>query len=66
MEKNFDGIIFYTRRPVDRRKIKTKSFFLSFLKNNEFLAHNPERRVNIRRQNTGDRLGAKLKNGVST
>ena len=67
MDKNFDGIVFYTRRPVDRRKVEDKHFFQRFRENNTYLALNPERRVSVRRQNKEDMLGAKLqKNGVST
>jgi hypothetical protein len=60
MEKNFDGIVFYTRRPIDRRRVDDKRFFQRFRGNNEYLDHNPERRVKIRRQNTGDMLEAEL------
>jgi hypothetical protein len=67
MEKNFDGIVYYTRRPVDRRKVEDKRFFQRFRENNEYLNHNTERRVKVRRQNTGDMLGEKLqKNAIST
>ena len=66
MEKNFDDIVFYTRRPDDRRKVEDKRFFLRFRENNEHLDPNPERRVNIRRQNTGDMLGAKLQKNAKS
>ena len=51
MEKKFDPIVFYTRKPVDRRKVENRRFSL----NQEYLDQTPEKRINIRRQNTGDR-----------
>lgn len=47
MEKKFDDIVFYTRRTVDRRKVEGRGSFLK----QEYLKHNPERRVANRRQN---------------
>ena len=43
MEKNFGTIAFNTRRPVDRRKVEDRRLFLK----QEYLDHNPERRVNM-------------------
>ena len=43
MEKNFGTISFYIRRPVDRRRVEDRRFFLK----QENLDHNPERRVNM-------------------
>ena len=43
MEKNLGTIAFYTRRPVDRRRVKDRRLFLK----QEYLDHNPERRVNM-------------------
>jgi hypothetical protein len=52
MEKKFKEIIFYTRRPVDRRQFKDRRFF----PRHEDLDHAPERRVNmIDRRMLGDR-----------
>ena len=52
MEKNFGTIVNYTRRPVDRRRVEDRRLFLK----QEYLDHNPERRVNkIQRRMTGDR-----------
>jgi hypothetical protein len=51
LEKKFNYMVFYNRRPADRRKVENRRFFL----NQEYLDHPPERRVNSRRQNTGDR-----------
>ena len=51
MEKNFGDIVKYTRRPVDRRKVENRRLFLK----QESLDNNPERRVNLRRQNMEDR-----------
>ena len=66
MVKNFENIVFYNRRPVDRRKVEEKRFFRRFRENNEYLALHPERRIKERRQNTGNILKAKLqKNGLT-
>ena len=43
LEKNFGTISFYIRRPVDRRRVEDRRFFLK----QENLDHNPERRVNM-------------------
>jgi hypothetical protein len=43
MEKKFKEIVYYIRRPVDRRRIKDKLLFLK----HEYLDHNPERRVSM-------------------
>ena len=43
MEKNFGTIVNYIRRPVDRRRVEDRRFFLK----QENLDHNPERRVNM-------------------
>ena len=43
MEKKFKEIVYYTRRPVDRRRVKDRRLFLK----QEYLDHNPERRVNM-------------------
>ena len=43
MEKNFGTIVNYTRRPVDRRRVEDRRLFLK----QEYLDHNPERRVNM-------------------
>ena len=43
MEKNLGTIAFYTRRPIDRRRVKDRRLFLK----QEYLDHNPERRVNM-------------------
>ena len=52
MEKNNAEVIFQTRSPVDRRRVKDKRLYLK----QEYLDHNPERRVNkIKRRMTGDR-----------
>ena len=52
MEKNFGSIVFYIRRPVDRRQFKDRRFF----PRHEDLDHKPERRVNmIDRRILGDR-----------
>jgi hypothetical protein len=51
LEKNFGDIVKYTRRPVDRRKVENRRLFLKKVS----LDNNPERRVDIRRQNMGDR-----------
>ncbi len=52
MEKKFKEIVFYIRRPVDRRKFKDRRSFLK----QEYLDHKPERRVNmIDRRILGDR-----------
>jgi len=51
LEKNFGDIVKYTRRPVDRRKVENRRHFLKQVS----LDNNPERRVNTRRQNMGDR-----------
>ena len=54
MNKKFDYISFYTRRPVDRRRVKNKRFFLK----QENLDHNPGRKINmIERRMFGDRRG---------
>ena len=54
MEKNFGTISFYIRRPVDRRRVEDRRFFLK----QENLDHNPERRVTmIERRMFGDRRG---------
>ena len=66
MVKNFENIVFYNRRPVDRRKVEEKRFFRRFRENNEYLALYPDRRVKERRQNTENMLKANLqKNGVN-
>ena len=52
MEKKFKEIVYYTRRPVDRRRVKDRRLFLKL----EYLDHNPERRnIMIRRRMFGDR-----------
>jgi hypothetical protein len=51
LEKKFGDIVKYTRRPVGRRKVENRRLFLK----QESLDNNPERRVNSRRQNMGDR-----------
>ena len=52
MEKKFKEIAFYTRRPVDRRRVEDRRLFLK----QEYLDHNPERRVNkIERRSLNDR-----------
>ena len=51
MEKKFGDIVKYARRPVGRRKVENRRHFLKHVS----LDNNPERRVNIRRQNMGDR-----------
>ena len=51
MEKKFGDIVRYTRRPVARRKVESRRHFLKHIS----LDKNPERRVNVRRQNMGDR-----------
>ena len=52
MEKKFKEIVFYIRRPVDRRQFKDRRFF----PRHEDLDHKPERRVNmIDRRMLGDR-----------
>ena len=52
MQKKFGTIPFYTRRPVERRRVEDKRLFLK----QEDLDHNPERRVNmVGRRMTGDR-----------
>ena len=56
MEKKFGDIVKYTRRPVDRRKVENRRLFLK----QESLDNNLERRVNIRRQNMGDRRNSLL------
>ena len=56
MEKNFGTIVNYTRRPVDRRRSEDMRLSL----NHEYLDHNPERRVNIRRTHR-DRRGWRSK-----
>ena len=43
MEKKFKEIVFYIRRPVDRRQFKDRRFF----PRHEDLDHAPERRVNM-------------------
>ena len=43
MEKNFGTIVYYTRRPVDRRRVEDRRLFLK----QEYFDHNPERRVNM-------------------
>jgi hypothetical protein len=43
MEKNFGSIVFYIRRPVDRRRVKNGRLFLK----QEDLGHNPVRRGNM-------------------
>jgi hypothetical protein len=43
MEKNFGNIVFYIRRPVDRRRFKNGHLLLK----QEDLGHNPVRRGNI-------------------
>ena len=52
LEKDFGSINFYTRRPVDRRKVRIRRLFLD----QKYLDHNPERRINIvDRRMLGDR-----------
>ena len=52
MGKKFKEIVFYIRRPVDRRQFKDRRFF----PRHEDLDHAPERRVNmIDRRMLGDR-----------
>ena len=52
MEKNFKEIVYYIRRPVDRRQFKDRRFF----PRHEDIDHAPERRVNmIDRRTLGDR-----------
>jgi hypothetical protein len=52
MEKNFGSIVFYIRRPVDRRRVKNGRLFLE----QEDLDHDPVRRGNmIGRRMIGDR-----------
>ena len=52
MKKNNAEVIFQTRSPVDRRRVEDKRLSLK----QEYLDHNPERRVNkIKRRMTGDR-----------
>ena len=52
MGDNNVEVIFQTRLPVDRRKVEDRRLFL----NQEYLDHNPERRVNmIGRRMLGDR-----------
>ena len=52
MGKNNTEVIFQTRSPVDRRRVEDKRLSLK----QEYLDHNPERRVNkIKRRMTGDR-----------
>ena len=54
MNKKFDYTSFYTRRPVDRRKVKNKRFFFK----QENPDHNPERKIYmIERRMFGDRRG---------
>ena len=43
LEKNFGTIAFYTRRPDGRRRVNDRRLFLE----QEYLDHNPERRVNM-------------------
>ncbi len=43
MGKNNAKVIFQTRSPVDRRRVKDRRLFLK----QEYLDHNPERRVNM-------------------
>ena len=43
MEKKFKEIVYYIRRPVDRRKVVDRRFFIK----QEYLDHNPERRINM-------------------
>lgn len=56
MEKKFGDIVKYTRRPVGRRKVENRRHFLKHVS----LDNNPEKRVNIRRQNMGDRRNSLL------
>ena len=52
MEKKFKEIVYYIRRPVDRRQFKDRRFF----PRHEDLDHASERRVNmIDRRMLGDR-----------
>ena len=52
MEKKFKEIVYYIRRPVDRRKVEDRRLFLE----QEYLDHKPERRVNmIKRRMLGGR-----------
>ena len=54
MEKKFKEIVYYTRRPVDRRRVKDRRLFLKL----EYLDHNPERRINLfERRMIEDRRG---------
>jgi len=43
MKKNNAKVIFKTRRPVDRRRVKARRLFLK----QEYFKHNPERRVSM-------------------
>ena len=43
MDKKLDSIYFYTRRHVDRRRVGGRRLFCE----QEYLDHNPERRVNM-------------------
>ena len=52
MEKKFGTIAFHNRRPVDRRRVEGRRLF----REQEYLDHNPERRINmIGRRMIGDR-----------
>jgi hypothetical protein len=52
MKDNYAEVIFCTRSPVDRRKVKDRRSFLK----QEDLSHKPERRVSmIDRRMNGDR-----------
>ena len=52
MKKNNAEVIFQTRSPVDRRRVGGRRLF----REQEYLDHNPERRVNmIGRRMIGDR-----------
>ena len=52
MENKKDEVFFLTRQPDDRRRVGGRRLF----RKQEYLDHNPERRVNkIQRRMTGDR-----------
>jgi hypothetical protein len=52
MENKFDSMSFCSRQPVDRRRVGGRRLF----REQEYLDHNPERRVNMIEQRIyGDR-----------
>jgi len=54
MGDNNAEVIFQTRSPIDRRRVEERRLFLS----QEYLDHNPERRVNMtKRRIRRDRRG---------